>query len=117
MQPVAFLLAAGEVDPLPALLQYGVLGIFAILMIIYTRGSIAREREKADRSEAKVEELNNFIRQELLPKQVESTLLYKQVAETLEDAIQLITEIKIRDSINRQDPPDSSSTRLGGRRG
>lgn len=106
MQPFLDLGAAGSAtptDPLQMLLQYGVLGIFAALMIIYTRGSITREREKSDQSAAQVEKLNDFIRNELLPKQVEATLLHKQVAEVLEEAIQLITEMKIRDSISRQD--------------
>jgi hypothetical protein len=116
MQPIV-LLAAAEVDPLPALLQYGVLGVFAIMLIIYTRGSIARERDKSDRAEAKVEELNAYLRTEVLPKQVEATMYYKQVSEVLEEAIQLITEIKIRDSIQRQDPGSSPPTSLGGRRG
>lgn len=103
-------------DPLTLLLQYGVLGIFAVLLIMYTRGSINREREKGDRAEATVKELNDFIRNELLPKQVETTILHKQVAEVLEEAIQLITEMKIRDNINRQDqgPPYNGG---GGRRG
>jgi hypothetical protein len=101
-------------DPLQLLLQYGVLGIFAVLLIIYTRGSIAREREKSDQAALQVEKLNDFIRNELLPKQVEATLLHKQVAEVLEEAVQLITEMKIRNSISRQDqglPPGN------GRRG
>lgn len=103
-------------DPVSLLLQYGVLGVFAVLMIIFTRGAIAREREKGDQASAQVDELNNFIRQELLPKQVEAALLHKQVAEVLEEAIQLITEMKIRQSINRHDhgtPPSGS----GGIRG
>jgi hypothetical protein len=90
-------------DPVSMLLQYGVLGIFAVLMIMYTRGSIAREREKGDQSAAQVKELNDFIRNELLPKQVEATILHKQVAEVLEEAIKLITEMKIRDGISRAD--------------
>lgn len=92
---------ASASDPLTLLLQYGVLGIFAVLLILYTRGSIAREREKYDRSEAQVKELNDFIRADLLGKQVEAALLYKQVAEVLEEAIQLITEMKIRDGVGR----------------
>ncbi len=111
MQPLMLYLAAEETassgDPLTVLLQYGVLGVFAVLLIVYTRGSISREREKSDQAAAKVDELNGFIRDELLPKQVEAALLHKQVAEVLEEAIQLITEIKIRDNIARQqmNPP------------
>lgn len=100
-------------DPLALLLQYGVLGIFAVLLILYTRGSITRERESKDRSDEQVRELNDFIRNELLPKQVEATLLHKQVAEVLEEAIQLITEMKIRDGISRgeQIPPINRNRR------
>lgn len=113
MQRVLDLAAATATpsDPLTLLLQYGVLGIFAVLLIIYTRGSIAREREKSDAAEKQVKELNEFIRQELLPKQVEATVLHKQVAEVLEEAVKLITEMKIRDSILRQD--HGQSTRRG----
>lgn len=107
-------LASDSVDPLPALLQYGVLGIFAILLIVYTRGSISRERQEKDQAALQVKELNEFIRGELLPKQVEATLLHKQVAEVLEEAIQLITEMKIRDSIRRGDDGPAAN---GGRRG
>jgi hypothetical protein len=117
MQPLYELAAAAATsgDPLQLLLQYGVLGIFAVLLILYTRGSITREREKGDRAEAQVKELNDFIRNELLPKQIEAATLHKQVAEVLEEAIQLITEMKIRDNIARQDqkPPYNG----GGRRG
>lgn len=104
--------ATTSTDPLQLLLQYGVLGIFAVLLIMYTRGSISRERDKYDQAQAQVEKLNEFIRAELLPKQVEATVLYKQVTEALEQAVQIITEMKIRESIARQDrlppptPPD-----------
>lgn len=95
--------ASTSTDPLSSLVQYGALGVIVILLVIYTRGSVARERERSDKAEAKLEERDNFIRNELTPKQIEATMMYKQVAEVLEEAIQLITEIKIRDSIRRQD--------------
>ncbi len=118
MQPLMYFFAAEEsagsgTDPLQMLLQYGVLGIFAVLLIMYTRGSIAREREKSDQAAQQVQELNTFIRGELLPKQVEATLLHKQVAEVLEEAIHLITEMKIRENIRQ----DSGNPPFGGRRG
>lgn len=113
MQPWILAATTEPSDPLALLLQYGVLGIFAVLMILYTRGSINREREKGDKAEAQVKELNDFIRSELLPKQVEATLHYKQVAEVLEEAVQLITEMKIRDNINRQLPPPGQSLPYG----
>lgn len=99
-------------DPLSALLQYGVLGIVVVLLILYTRGSITREREKADQAvqrereradqmQAQVDKLNDYIRGEMLPKQVESSILHRQVAEVLEQAIHVITEIKIRDNLRQ----------------
>lgn len=106
---------SGSVDPYATFAQYGVLGVIAFLLFMFARGAVTREREKSDQAEAQVQELNNFIRNELLPKQVEATLVYKQVAEVLEEAIQLITEVKIRDSIRRQDPGDPPP--LDGRRG
>lgn len=89
-------------DPLSMLLQYGVLGVFAVLLILYARGSMVRERERADKAELQVKELNDFIRSELLPKQVESTLLHKQVADVLGEAVQVISEIKILDRNERR---------------
>ncbi len=114
MQPILVQAApATSTDPLQLLLQYGVLGIFAVLMIIYTRGSIARERDKSDQSQAQVDKLNEFIRVELLPKQVETAMLHRQVAEALEQAVNVIQEMKIRENIARQQhllpPPDHHS--------
>lgn len=101
-------------DPWQIFLQYGVLGAVVVLLILYTRGSITREREKADQvtqrereradqAMSQVDQLNDYIRSEMLPKQVESSILHKQVAEVLEQAIQIITEMKIRDNVRRQD--------------
>lgn len=95
----------GSGDPITLLLQYGVLGIFAVLLIMYARGTIARDRDKTDRAEAHVKELNEFIRNELLPKQIEAMLLHKQVTEVLHQAIELLTEVRIRDEI---EPPPRS---------
>lgn len=77
--------------------QYGVLGILAAILIVYAKGTVAREREKTDRAEARVEELNQFIRNELLPKQVESTIVHKQVTDALTDAVQVISELNRRE--------------------
>lgn len=92
-------------DPVALLLQYGILGLFAALLLIYTRGSIARDREKTDKAEAQVKELNDFIRSELLPKQVEATILHKQVAEVLAEAVQLISDMKSQDRNERRRGP------------
>lgn len=107
MQRILQLAADGATvsDPAQLLLVYGPLGIFAALLVMFVKGAVAREREKSDQAEKQVQELNEFIRGELLPKQVEATLLHKQVAEVLGQAVQLISELKMRDSLRREDPP------------
>lgn len=95
-------LAVEAADPVTLLLQYGVLGIFAAVLLVYTKGSIQRERDRADRAETQVRELNEFIRGELLPKQIEATLLYKQVADVLSEAVATISEAKIIDRNERR---------------
>ena len=95
-------LAAEAADPINILLQYGALGVMAAFLLVYTKGSIQRERERADRAEAQIKELNEFIRGELLPKQIEATLVYKQVAEVLGEAVSVISEVKILDRNERR---------------
>jgi hypothetical protein len=110
MWPYLNFAAASEPDFLSPLLQYGVLGVFAGLLLIYTRGTIARERDKYDQAQEQIDKLNEFIRTELLPKQVETALLHKQVAEVLEQAVNVITEQRIRESVRREQrgPGDGS---------
>lgn len=92
--------SAGSADPASLLLVYGPLGLVAGLLIMYAKSTVKREHEKADAAEQQVKELNDFIRNELLPKQVEATILHKQVAEVLSDAVRVISDLKYRD-----DPP------------
>lgn len=102
MQLLLNLAASGSgaaVDPFSVFIQYGALGAVVVLLAIYSRGSVTRERARSDKAEQLVKELNEFIRSEMLPRQVEATLLHKQVAEVLEEAIKVISEVKIRDSI------------------
>lgn len=89
-------------DPMAVLLQYGVLGVFAVLLIIYAKSSITREQERTERAEQQVKELNEFIRTELLPRQVEATLVGQQVAEVLGEAVEIIAEIKFIDRNERR---------------
>jgi len=87
--------ASGGGDPISIILQYGVLGAFAVLLVLYAKSSIKREQDRTERAEQQIIELNAFVRNELLPKQVEATLLHQQVAEVLGEAVELIAEIKI----------------------
>ncbi len=94
---------AASADPLSALLQYGVLGIVVVLLILYVRTSIKRENDRADKAEQQVQDLNAFIRAELLPKQVEQTLMYKQVTEVLEETVRQLSEAKVREEVLREE--------------
>lgn len=88
------LTAEAAADPTSLLLAYGPLGIFAALLIWYAKTSIAREQLRTERAEQQVKELNEFIRKELLPKQIEGNLLSQQVAEVLGQAVEIIAEMK-----------------------
>lgn len=55
-------------DPvLQPLLQYGVLGIFAVLLIGFSRSLLKREQDRADRSEAEVLRLNTIMQEKTIP--------------------------------------------------
>jgi hypothetical protein len=97
--------SADPTNPIALFAQYGVLGLFAGFLLLFANGAIKRERDKGDQAQQQVDKLNEFIRVELLPKQIETALLHKQVAEVLEQAVQLITEMKIRQNIHRDNAP------------
>jgi len=52
---------------LAALTQYGVLGIFAGLLILFARVSYKRETDRSDRLEQEVFRLNNIIQEKVIP--------------------------------------------------
>ncbi len=47
--------------------QYGVLGVFAAILLWFARGSVQRERERADRLEAENLRLNQAIQERVIP--------------------------------------------------
>jgi hypothetical protein len=57
----------GGVGDLGVLAQYGVLGVFALLLILFARVSYKRETDRADRLEAEVVRLNNLIIDRVIP--------------------------------------------------
>lgn len=57
---------AGGAD-LGLLAQYGVLGVFAVLLIVFAKTSYRRETERADRLEQEVVRLNNLIIDRVIP--------------------------------------------------
>lgn len=50
-----------------ALTQYGVLGIFAVILIVFARAAYARETARSDRLEAEVLRLNTTIQSNVIP--------------------------------------------------
>lgn len=65
------------------LAQYGVLGVFAILLIAFARISYKRETDRADRLEAEVVRLNNMIIERVIP-------ALTSAAAAVEDATELM---------------------------
>ncbi len=55
------------------LLQYGVLGIFTVVMIGLIRVLLKREQERADRLEAEVTRLNGIIQEKTIPALLSAT--------------------------------------------
>ena len=65
--------APAETDPLSSLMQYGVLGIFSVLLIIFGRSLIKREQDRADRLDEEVTRLNNLIQEKTIPALLSAT--------------------------------------------
>jgi hypothetical protein len=50
-----------------ALAQYGVLGIFAALMVVLVQRLLKREQDRSDKAEAEVARLNGLFQEKILP--------------------------------------------------
>jgi hypothetical protein len=57
---------AGSFD-VGVLAQYGVLGIFAVILIFFAKGAHQRERDRADRLEEENKRLNTAIQDKVIP--------------------------------------------------
>ncbi len=67
------ILAQTAADPLSSLLQYGVIGIFAVLLVIFSRALVKREQDRADSEHAENLRLNQLIQDKTIPALVEAT--------------------------------------------
>lgn len=82
----AVLAAESSGDPNYAVLgQYGVLGVFAVLLIWFAKFMINRETARADRLEQEVLRLNNTIQEKVLPALMSATGAVEQSTEMLRD--------------------------------
>lgn len=67
------IVTATALDPTTGLLQYGVLGIFAVILLVLSKTLIRREQERADRLDAEVNRLNSLIQDKTIPALISAT--------------------------------------------
>jgi hypothetical protein len=65
--------------------QYGVLGVFAVILIWFAKFMINRETARADRLEAEVLRLNNVIAEKVIPALMSATMAVSESTEMLRD--------------------------------
>lgn len=73
----------GGVGDIGVLAQYGVLGVFALLLILFAKISYKRETDRADRLEAEVVRLNNLIIDRVIPALGSATSVVEDATELL----------------------------------
>lgn len=52
---------------LEPLMQYGVLGVFAVLLVMFARALLQREQQRGDAAAAEVQRLNNIMQEKTIP--------------------------------------------------
>jgi hypothetical protein len=65
--------------------QYGVLGVFAVLLVWFAKFMIGRETTRADRLEAEVVRLNNVIQEKVIPALMSATGAVEESTAMLRD--------------------------------
>ncbi len=75
----------GSGSDLAVLGQYGVLGVFAVLLIWFAKFMIGRETARADRLEAEVLRLNTTIQEKVIPALMSATGAVEESTEMLRD--------------------------------
>lgn len=83
--------ASGAID-LTVFAQYGVLGIIAVLLIWFAKGAHQRERDRADRLENELRNLNQVILDRVIPTLTSATRAAEESTELL-NAIQREREL------------------------
>lgn len=91
---MTWLSAAGEggVD-IGTLGQYGVLGVFAILLIIFARTSYKRETDRSDRLETEITRLNAWIQDKAIPALLSSSRANEDSQDLLREMYQGLKDI------------------------
>lgn len=72
-------------DVVSVFLQYGALGALALVLLLFARGAYKRETERADRAEARLDELHRDMRDKVVPVLTEATRSMADVAVMLRE--------------------------------
>jgi hypothetical protein len=98
----ALLAAEAGGEPNYAVLgQYGVLGVFALLLVWFAKFMINRETARADRLEQEVLRLNNIIQDKVIPALLSATGAVEQSTEMFRD---LQREMRVEGYSSRRRP-------------
>lgn len=76
------LAASGDVN-LAVLSQYGVLGVFAAMLVVFARISYKRETDRSDRLEEDNKRLNGLIQDRVIPAVTSATRAVEECVELL----------------------------------
>lgn len=104
-----FLLSEATSAPvnLGVLAQYGVLGIFAIILLLFAKLSYKRETDRSDRLEAEVTRLNNLIIERAIP-------ALTSAAQAAEEATRLLRDMQRAQEMDLLRAPTHRRPRSGG---
>lgn len=94
-----FLAQESASDPLSALLQYGVLGIFAAVLLWLARSLLKREQDRADKVQADNDKLQSYFVDKVIPQMSETTNILKQAVDIM---AQILRQKSIEDEIRRR---------------
>lgn len=97
--PMLFLaLAENPLAPDPAgnLYQYGAIGVFAVLLVFFAFSAIKRERDRTDRAEQELRELNAAMREEVIPVLTQATNAIVRVTDTMAEAAAALRDARGR---------------------
>lgn len=100
----AVLAASSGSSDLSVLGQYGVLGVFAAMLVVFARVSYKRETDRADRLEQDNKRLNETIQDRVIPALLSATRAVEESGELL-NAMQREREVATSRRHAREDRP------------
>lgn len=77
--------AEGAGSEFSAIAQYGVLGAFAILLVLFARTAYKRETDRSDRLELENTRLNNSIQEKVIPALVQANTALEEAGQLIHD--------------------------------